>query len=112
MGKLDQIFSSWENGDFLGVKSVVPPSTLKMRKSKKNLYAHTHAYTQIRDHGGISLFKLATTVGFKTLPPGAQNMKFHSNFEIKTKFQMIIAFFDPICLSYSLKMFYFTPISN
>ena len=27
-------FSSWENGDFLGVKTVVPSSTLKMRKSR------------------------------------------------------------------------------
>ena len=37
--------SSWENRDFFWVKSVVPYSTLKMRKSKKHLaymYAHTH----------------------------------------------------------------------
>ena len=39
---------------FFGVKSCVPPSTLKMRKSHKKLarvYAYTHAYTQIRDGG-------------------------------------------------------------
>ena len=29
--------SSWENGDFLGVKSVVTSSTLKMTKSKKKV---------------------------------------------------------------------------
>ena len=42
---------------FLGVKSVVPSSTLKMRKSHKKLariYVYTHAYTQIRDGGGRS----------------------------------------------------------
>ena len=42
---------------FFGVKSVVPSSTLKMRKSHKKLacvYAYTHAYTQIRDGGGKS----------------------------------------------------------
>ena len=42
---------------FLGVKSVVPISTLKMRKNKKNLapvYAYTPAYTRIRDGGGKS----------------------------------------------------------
>ena len=42
--------SSWENGDFFGVKTVVPSSTLKMRKSHKKLarvYAYTHAYMQI-----------------------------------------------------------------
>ena len=42
---------------FLGVKSCVPPSTLKMRKSHKKLarvYAYTHAYTRIRDGGGKS----------------------------------------------------------
>ena len=49
--------SSWENGDFFGVKTVVPSSTLKMRKSHKKLacvYAYTHAYTQISDGGGKS----------------------------------------------------------
>ena len=38
--------------NFLGVKTVVPFSTLKMRKSHKKLarvYAYTHVYTQIRD---------------------------------------------------------------
>ena len=42
--------SSWENGDFLGVKSVVPPSTLKMRKIA-HVYAYTHAnmYTMLID---------------------------------------------------------------
>ena len=43
--------------NFLGVKTVVPSSTLKMRKSHKKLarlYAYTHAYTQIRDGGGKS----------------------------------------------------------
>ena len=38
-----------------GVKYVVSPFTLKMRKSHKKLarvYAYTHAYTQIRDGGG------------------------------------------------------------
>ena len=47
--------SSWENGDFLGVKSVVPPSTLKMRKSKKKIapvYPYTHVYVRKRDGGG------------------------------------------------------------
>ena len=42
---------------FFGVKSVVPSSTLKMRKSTKKLarvYAYAHAYTQIRDGGGKS----------------------------------------------------------
>ena len=42
---------------FLGVQSVVPSSTLKMRKSQKNLahlYAYTHAYTRKRDGGGKS----------------------------------------------------------
>ena len=42
---------------FFGVKTVVPSSTLKMRKSKKKLarvYAYTHAYKQIRDGGGKS----------------------------------------------------------
>ena len=43
--------------NFLGVKPVVPSSTLKMRKSHKKLarvYAYTHAYKQIRDGGGKS----------------------------------------------------------
>ena len=43
--------------NFFGVKTVVPPSTLKMRKSHQKLahvYAYTHAYTQIRDGGGRS----------------------------------------------------------
>ena len=42
---------------FLGVKSVVPSSTLKMRKSQKKLapvYAYIPAYTRIRDGGGKS----------------------------------------------------------
>ena len=42
---------------FFGVKSYVPPSTLKMRKSHKKLarvFAYTHAYTQICDGGGRS----------------------------------------------------------
>ena len=42
---------------FLGVKSVVPSSTLKMTKSQKKLArvcAYTPAYTQIRDGGGKS----------------------------------------------------------
>ena len=42
---------------FLGVNTVVPSSTLKMRKSHKKLarvYAYTHAYTQICDGGGKS----------------------------------------------------------
>ena len=44
---LTNFLSSWENGDILGVKSVVPSSTLKMRKSKKiaHVYAYTHANT-------------------------------------------------------------------
>ena len=49
--------SYWENGNFLGVKTFVPSSTLKMRKSHKKLarvYAYTHAYTQIHDGGGKS----------------------------------------------------------
>ena len=40
---------------FMGVKSVVPSSTLKMRKSKKKLarvYAYTHAYTQMGKNFG------------------------------------------------------------
>ena len=50
-------YFSCENGDFFGVKRVAPSSTLKNRKSKKklaSLYAHTHAYTQIRDGEGKS----------------------------------------------------------
>ena len=42
---------------FLGVKSFVPSSTLKMRKSQNKLahvYAYTHTYTQIRDGWGKS----------------------------------------------------------
>ena len=42
---------------FLGVKSVVPSSKLKMRKSHKKsarVYAYTHAHTQLRDGGGRS----------------------------------------------------------
>ena len=42
---------------FLGVKSVVPSSTLKMTKSQKKLArvcAYTPAYMQIRDGGGRS----------------------------------------------------------
>ena len=42
---------------FLGVKSVVPSSTLKMTKSQKKLArvcAYTPAYTHIRDGGGRS----------------------------------------------------------
>ena len=42
--------SSWENGDFFGVKTVVPSSTLKMRKRNKKL-ARVYAYTQQRDSG-------------------------------------------------------------
>ena len=42
---------------FWGLKSFVPSSTLKMRKSHKKLapvYAYTHGYTRIRDGGGKS----------------------------------------------------------
>ena len=43
---------------FFGVKTVVPSSTPKMRKSHKKLarvYAYTHAYIQIGDGGGKSV---------------------------------------------------------
>ena len=51
---------------FLGVKSVVPSSTLKMTKSQKKLArvcAYTPAYTQICDGGG------------KSAPPGLNRVK-------------------------------------
>ena len=41
---------------FLLVESLVTSSILKMRKSHKKLapvYAYSHAYTQIRDRGGL-----------------------------------------------------------
>ena len=41
---------------FFWVKTVVPSSTLKMRKSHKKLarvYAYTHTYTQISDGDGL-----------------------------------------------------------
>ena len=40
-----KFFSSWENGELFGVKSVVPSSTLKMRKIETKLarvYSYTH----------------------------------------------------------------------
>ena len=43
--------------NFFEVKRVAPSSTLRMRKSQKKsarVYAHTHAYTQLRDGGGRS----------------------------------------------------------
>ena len=43
-------FSSWENSDFFGVKSVVSSSTLKMTKSKKKLHLYTHTHTRIRKY--------------------------------------------------------------
>ena len=49
------VVSPEETVTFLGVKNVVPSSTLKMRKSKKKsarVYAYTHAYTQLREGGG------------------------------------------------------------
>ena len=52
---------------FFGVKSYVPPSTLKMRKSHKKLagvFAYTHAYTQICDGGGRSASP-PSTIGLK-----------------------------------------------
>ena len=56
----NQEIETFQNGKtmiFFGVKTVVPSSTLKMRKSHKKLarvYAYTHAYTQIRYGGGKS----------------------------------------------------------
>ena len=58
---------------FLGVKSCVPSSTLKMRKSHKKLarvYAYTHAYTQICDGGGRSAPPEYNRVNVK-LPPSS-----------------------------------------
>ena len=55
--------------NFFGVKPVVPPYTLKMRKSHKksaHVYAYTHAYTQIRDGGGKSTCVLRCTNCFWT----------------------------------------------
>ena len=62
-------YFSWENGEFFGVKHVAPSSTLKMRKSHKKsarVYAYTHAYTQLRDGGGISA-PLLGLIGLKAL---------------------------------------------
>ena len=38
---------------FLGVKSVAPFSTLKMRKSKKNEHVYTHTHTRIRKYAMV-----------------------------------------------------------
>ena len=52
---------------FFGVESVVPYSTLKMTKSKKNLHVYAHTHPRIREY---------VMVGANLPPPRSNRVKY------------------------------------